>query len=75
LLSLDNLAALQAVRLASGQVVERALDLLRHIQHLHIRINATHSVTGLSTMSHQQAQVFNALNVKKPIAFQQLTLL
>jgi transposase len=60
---------------ATGLSPERALDLLRRIQHHHIRINATHSFTGLSTMSHQQAQVLNALNVKKPIAFQPLTLL
>lgn len=59
----------------TGLSPERALDVLRRIQHHHIRINATHSVTGLSTISHEQAQVLNALNVKKPVAFQPLMLL
>lgn len=59
----------------AGLSPERALDSLRRIQHHHIRINATKSVTGVSSISHEQAEVFSALKVRKPAASQQLTLL
>src|SRR6516225_2701968 len=54
---------------------ERALEYLRRIQHHQIRLNASEPVTGVSAISAQQSEVLNALNVKKPVAPQQLALL
>jgi len=54
---------------------ERALEYLRRIQHHQIRLNASEPVTGVSTISAEQSEVLNALNVKKPVAPQQLALL
>lgn len=54
---------------------ERALEYLRRIQHHQIRLNASEPVTGVSAISAEQSEVLNALNVKKPVAPQQLALL
>ncbi|MCK7496711.1 MAG: IS1634 family transposase [Comamonadaceae bacterium] len=65
-------------RLKTAQIglsPERALERLQRIQYHQIRLNATHAVTGLSTLHHQQTEVLKALNIKKPIAAQPLTLL
>jgi hypothetical protein len=59
----------------TGLPPERALERLRRIQYQHIRLNATQSVTGLSTISHEQVEMLKALNVKKPIVCHPLTLL
>ena len=59
----------------AGLSPERALDYLRRIQHHQIRLNASESVTGVSAISAEQTEVLNALNVKKPTAPQQLSLL
>jgi transposase len=45
---------------------DRALETLRRIQHHQIRLNQAAPVTGLSTISPEQADLFKALNVKKP---------
>ncbi|MCB1769267.1 MAG: hypothetical protein KDJ31_06135 [Candidatus Competibacteraceae bacterium] len=39
---------------------ERALEQLRRIQYHHIRLNATQSVTRLSTIRHEQTEVLKA---------------
>lgn len=58
-----------------GLSPERALEQLRRIQYHHIRLNATQSVTGLSTIRHEQTEVLKALNIKRPVVCQPLTLL
>ncbi|HXH85741.1 MAG TPA: IS1634 family transposase, partial [Nitrospira sp.] len=48
---------------------ERALEVLRRIQRHQIRLdNATDPVTGLSTMTPEQTDLFKALKVNKPLA-------
>ncbi len=59
----------------AGLSPERALDYLRRIQRHQIRLNASEPVTGVSILSAEQTEVLNALDVKKPTAPQQLTLL
>ena len=54
---------------------ERALEYLRRIQHHQIRLNASEPVTGVSAINAEQSELLNALNVKKPVAPQQLALL
>ena len=54
---------------------ERALDSLRRIQHHRIQLNGENPVEGISTITDEQAKVFQALGVKKPAASQQLSLL
>jgi transposase len=45
---------------------DRALETLRRIQHHQISLNQAAPVTGLSSISPEQADLFKALNVKKP---------
>lgn len=59
----------------TGLSPERALEYLRRIQHHQVRLNASQTVTGVSTMSAEQTEVLNALAVKKPAIPQQLALL
>jgi transposase len=59
----------------TGLSPERALEQLTRIQHHRIRIAQGEPVSGVSTISTDQAGVFSALGVKKPAASQQLTLL
>ena len=54
---------------------ERALDALRRIQHHRIQLNGATPMAGISTITDVQAKVFQALNIKKPVATQQLSLL
>lgn len=54
---------------------ERALDSLRRIQRHRIQINGTNPVEGISTITNEQADVFHALGVRRPVATQQLSLL
>ncbi|HRO58896.1 MAG TPA: IS1634 family transposase [Burkholderiaceae bacterium] len=54
---------------------ERALETLRRVQHHRVRLNGAEPVTGVSSISAQQAEVLGALNVKKPVACEQLALL
>ena len=64
---------LQTARI--GLSPERALERLQRIQYHQIRLNATHSVTGLSSLHHQQTEVLKALQIRKPSADPPLTLL
>jgi len=59
----------------TGLSPERALEQLARIQHHRIRIAQGEPVSGVSTISTDQAGVFSALGIKKPPASQQLTLL
>ncbi len=59
----------------AGLTPERALEQLRRIQHHRIRLNGAAPVAGVSSINDQQSEVLNALRVKKPDVFQQLTLL
>ena len=59
----------------TGLSPERALEQLMRIQHHRIRIAQGAPVSGVSTITTDQAGVFNALGIKKPAASQQLSLL
>jgi transposase len=54
---------------------DRALEQLARIQHHRIQIAQSDPMTGVSTIANDQAEVFSALGVKKPVASQQLSLL
>jgi hypothetical protein len=60
----------------TGLSPERALELLRRIQHHQIRLSAdSKPITGISKLTDAHNQVFAALNLKKPTQPQQLPLL
>ena len=59
----------------TGLSPDRALDTLRRIQHHRVRLDAAQPVTGVSSISAEQAKVLGALNVRKPVASEQLALL
>ena len=59
----------------TGLSPDRALETLRRIQHYRVRLQATQPVTGVSSISTEQAKVLGALNVRKPVASEQLALL
>ena len=46
---------------------DRALEVLRRIQHHRVRLNAREPVTGLSSITPEQTNRFKALSVKKPV--------
>ena len=54
---------------------ERALEVLRRIQHHSIKLNNVAPVSGLSSITEEQAKVYQALNIKKPSASEQMSLL
>jgi hypothetical protein len=54
---------------------ERALASLRRLQAHRVRVNGQTPMAGLSTITDEQAQVFQALDIKKPTATAQLALL
>ena len=54
---------------------ETALAQLRRIQRHRVQINAGTPIAGISTINAQQADVFAALKLKKPVQDAQLTLL
>ena len=62
------------LRASSGLSPERALSQLRRIQHHRVTLNDTQPVTGLSTISQQQTDIFCALTLKKPTLNAQLAL-
>ncbi len=59
----------------SGWSPERALSLLRTIQHHRITLNNTQPVSGISSINQEQAGIFSALTIKKPTSNEPLTLL
>ena len=54
---------------------ERAFEQLRRIQRHKVRINEAEPIEGVSTISDAQAQVLEALKVKKPEKKEQMQLL
>lgn len=58
-----------------GLTPERALEQLQRIQHHRIRLNGGDPVAGVSSLSAEQTEVFQALGVPKPAAPEQLALL
>ena len=54
---------------------ERALESLRKIQRHRIQLDGNQPVEGISTITTEQANVFQALGVRKPAATQQMSLL
>lgn len=59
----------------TGLSPERALAKLRRIQHHHVTLNGTESVTGISSINKEQTDILAALTIKKPTLQTQLTLL
>lgn len=59
----------------TGISPDRALDTLRRIQHHKVRLDAVQPVTGVSSISAEQTKLLSALNVRKPVASEQLALL
>lgn len=59
----------------SGLSPERALSLLRRIQHHRVTLNNTQPVSGISSISQEQTGILTALGVKKPTISKQLPLL
>jgi transposase len=59
----------------SGLSPERALSLLRRIQHHRVTLNNTEPISGISSISQEQTHILSALRVKKPTASKQLSLL
>ncbi|MDN0077338.1 IS1634 family transposase, partial [Crenobacter sp. SG2303] len=47
---------------------ERALSLLRRIQHHRVTLNNTQPISGISSISQEQTSILSALQVKKPTA-------
>ena len=54
---------------------ERALSLLRRIQHHRITLDNTQRVSGISSISQEQADILSAFVVRKPNSTEQLALL
>ena len=66
----------QRLKLACSDLSpEAALDRLRRIQHHRVSINSAAPITGVSTINNEQAEVFAALNIKKPTNDLQISLL
>ena len=66
----------QRLRLAKSELSpEKALAQLRRIQRHRVRINQAEPITGISTISADQAKVLESLNIEKPSQNAQLTLL
>ena len=66
----------QRLKLAKSALSpEAALDQLRRIQRHRVNINAGAPITGVSTINHEQAGLFEALKLKKPTEDAQLSLL
>ena len=66
----------QRLKLAkSDRSPERALAELRKIQRHRVRINKAEPISGISTINDSQADVMQALNIRKPTQNTQLSLL
>ncbi len=66
----------QRLKLAKSDLSpERALAQLRRIQRHSVRLNGGAPICGVSTVSTEQANVYTALNLKKPVPDAQLSLL
>ena len=66
----------QRLKLAKSDLSpERALAELRKIQRHRVRINKAEPISGISTINDSQADVLQALSIRKPTQNTQLTLL
>ena len=66
----------QRLKLAKSDLSpERALAELRKIQRHRVRINKAEPISGISTINDSQADVLQALNIRKPTQDAQLSLL
>lgn len=66
----------QRLRFANSDLSpEKALAQLRRIQRHKVRINQAEPISGISTISAEQAKVLETLNIRKPSENAQLTLL
>lgn len=54
---------------------ERALESLRRIQRHRIQLNGNQPIEGISTITNEQANVYQALGVRKPTTTHQMSLL
>jgi len=59
----------------TGVTPERALQTLKRIQHHRVSINGAAPLSGVSSITEEDHQVFKALKVKQPTQTQQMTLL
>jgi transposase len=59
----------------TGVTPERALQTLKRIQHHRVSINGAEPLSGVSSITEEDHQVFKALKVKQPSQTQQMTLL
>jgi transposase len=59
----------------TGITPERALQSLRRIQHHRVILGGAKPLSGVSSMSDEQSEMFKALKVKQPTANRQLSLL
>ena len=59
----------------TGVTPERALQTLKRIQHHRVSINGAAPLSGVSSITEEDHQVFKALKVKQPSQTQQMTLL
>ena len=65
----------QRLKLANSDLSpEKALAQLKRIQRHQVRINQAAPITGISTISNDQAKVLETLNIKKPSQNAQLTI-
>ena len=59
----------------TGITPERALQSLKRIQHHRVTLGSAAPLSGVSSLSDEQNQMFTALKVKQPTANRQLSLL
>ena len=59
----------------TGVTPERALQTLKRVQHHRVSINGALPLSGVSSITQEDSQVFKALKVKLPIQTQQMSLL
>ena len=59
----------------TGITPERALQSLKRIQHHRVSLNGAQPLSGVSSMTDEDGQMFKALKVKQPTTNRQLSLL
>jgi len=59
----------------TGITPERALQMLKRIQHHRVTLGGAAPLSGVSSMSHEHNDMFKALKVKQPTVNRQLSLL
>jgi hypothetical protein len=55
------------LKAANNQISpDRALELLRRIQYHQVKLNSAKPISGLSSITSEQADLFKELQIKKP---------